>query len=50
MILEIIIGFLLFDGVLAFLFWLLTAGDFKDADDRKAVASRNRATDLLRAR
>ncbi len=31
MILDITIGFLLFDGVLAFLFWLLTAGDFRDA-------------------
>ena len=49
-ILEIIIGFLVFDGVLAFLFWLLTAGEFGDADDRTIVASRDRATDLFRAR
>ena len=50
MILEILIGFLLFDGVLAFLFWLLTAGDFRDVGDRTTVVSRDRANDLFHAR
>ena len=42
MILEIIIGLFLFDGILAFLFWLLTANDFKD--DRTAVATLDAVT------
>ncbi len=50
MILEIIIDFLIFDGVLAFLFWLLTANDFRDADDQTSVTSRDRAAGLFRAR
>ena len=42
MILETIVGFLVFDGVLAFFFWLLTVDDFRNVDTRMTQAEKAR--------
>ena len=46
MILDILVGFLLVDVVLALLFWILTYGEFQKVDTRMTKAEKARDHNL----